>query len=240
MTTVFLALVAGCSRPTETGEATKELSQSFVPSPFVHTTAIPPMVTPTLSPTPTTSFLGEVYDPSLDLWDPPVEVPFKLEIPALKVNAPVIAVGLTAKNEMDAPRGPINDPIWHTAFWYRASGVPGEPGTATFAGHVNDPLGTPEIFARLKDLDPGDLILINSADGSRTIEYRVDLVKTYTIQEVNDPAVLARIYGHIFDNGTATPQLPDGLSHITLITCAGNLIRGQYDHYTVVYATLAD
>ncbi|HBA92871.1 MAG TPA: hypothetical protein DCZ08_14405, partial [Anaerolineaceae bacterium] len=91
-----------------------------------------------------------------------MEVPLELQIPVLNVKAPVLGVGLTAENVMDAPKGPIGDPIWHTAFWYRGSGIPGEPGTAVIAGHVTDLLSNPEIFANLHKLKPGDVIVVRA------------------------------------------------------------------------------
>jgi sortase (surface protein transpeptidase) len=155
-------------------------------------------------------------------------VSIELQIPSLKVDAPVLGVGLTPGNTMDAPKGPIGDPVWHTAFWYRGSGIPGEPGTATFAGHVDDPLGRPEIFAHLQNLHPGDLIIVHANDANIDIRFKVDQVKSYTIQESSDPAVRAQVFGA----GSL-----DGLSHLTLLSCAGKIVKGQYDHYTIVYAT---
>jgi len=32
--------------------------------------------------------------------------------------------------------------FWQTAFWYRGGGIPGEPGTSQFGGHVDDPAWT--------------------------------------------------------------------------------------------------
>jgi sortase (surface protein transpeptidase) len=164
-------------------------------------------------------------------------VPFELQIPALKVNAPVFGVGLTSGNEMDAPKGPIGDPVWHTAFWYRGSGIPGEPGTATIAGHINDPLGRSEIFAHIEDLHPGDLIIIHDKNTSIDIRFIVNQIKVYSSQESSDPSVLAQIFGAGPVAGKGPQPSLDGLSHLTLITCAGNIVNGQFDHHTVVYAT---
>ena len=138
---------------------------------------------------------------------------------------------------MDAPIGPIGDPVWHTAFWYRCSGIPGEPGTATIAGHVNDPIVQPEIFAHLQDLRPGNLIIVHVKNTSIAIAFIVDQVKAYSLQESSDPAVLTQIFGTGPLAGTGPQPALDGLSHLTLITCAGNYVNGEYDHHTVVYAT---
>jgi hypothetical protein len=58
----------------------------------------------------------------------------------------------------------------------------------------------------------------------------------YSIEESSDPAVLAQIFGP----GPAGigPQLAaDGLARLTLVTCAGYIVNGQFDHHVVVYAT---
>ena len=138
---------------------------------------------------------------------------------------------------MDAPKGPIGDPVWHTAFWYRGSGIPGDPGTATIAGHVNDPLGQPEIFAHIQDLQPGDKIVIHDATSNLDILFIVDQIEVYSIEESSDPVVLGQIFGIGPIAGTEPQPALDGLSHLTLITCAGNIVNGQFDHHTAVYAT---
>ena len=140
---------------------------------------------------------------------------------------------------MDAPKGRIGDPIWGTAFWYRGSSIPGEVGTATIAGHVNDPFGIPQIFAHLQDLHPGDLIIVHVKNTTVDIRFMVDQVKVYTLQESSDPAVLKKIFGAGPISGTIPQPSLDGLSHLTLITCSGNFDNGQFDHHTVVYATLS-
>jgi hypothetical protein len=167
----------------------------------------------------------------------PIDVPLELQIPSLKVNAPVLGVGLTSKNAMDAPKGPIGDPVWHMAYWYRGSGIPGEPGTAAIAGHINDPLGRPEIFASLDDLQTGDLIIVHYTTTDIDILFIVDQTMVYSTKESSDPAVLAQIFGAGPVDGTGPQPALDGLSHLTLITCAGNIVDGQFDHHTVVYAT---
>ena len=198
---------------------------------------IQPTGQPTIRTTPTLSILGSSYDSSLDLRAGPVEVSFELQIPVLNVKAPVLGVGLTAENVMDAPKGPIGDPVWQTAFWYRGSGIPGESGTAVIAGHVTDLLSNPEIFANLEDLNPGDVIIVHSKNSAQDIRFIVDQVKVYSIQESSDPAVLARIFGIGPIEGTVPQPAPDGLSHLTLITCAGSYANGQFDQRTVVFAT---
>jgi sortase (surface protein transpeptidase) len=254
---VLLAVLTGCGNQ-ETGktQAGPSPSPSLLPSaqPTVQPTAQPtiqPSLQPTVQPTveltvqpilqgsPTPIVVGPFFDPALDLRVGPLEVPLELQIPALKVDAPVLGVGLTKENVMDAPTGQINDPIWNTAFWYRGSNIPGEVGTATIAGHVNDPFGIPKIFAHLGDLQPGDLIIVHVKNTPLDIRFAVDQVKVYTLQESSSPAVLKQIFGAGPVSGTRPQPSPDGLAHLTLITCAGNFANGEFDHHTVVYATLS-
>jgi sortase (surface protein transpeptidase) len=248
VTVLVTAVVLGGCGIKETGEAPVQPSPSLMSLPLVQQVDQPTTqpfaqttaqftAQPTAQPTPTELVLGPLFDAGLDIKAAPVEVPLELKIPSLKVNAPVLGVGLTSGNEMDAPKGPIGDPVWHSAFWYRGSGLPGESGTATIAGHVNDPLGRSEIFANLQDLQPGDLIIIHYTESNIDIAFTVDQVKVYSLQESSDPAVLAQIYGTGPVSGTAPQPALDGLSHLTLITCAGYIVNGQFDHHVVVYAT---
>jgi hypothetical protein len=233
------AVLAGCGNK-ETGKALAGPPPSLTLSPSVQPIVQPtikPTVQPTVKPTPTLFVLGPLFDSNLDLRAGPIEVPLELQIPSLKVNAPVLGVGLTSGNEMDAPKGPIGDPVWHTAFWYRGSGIPGEIGTATIAGHVDDPLGRPEIFAHLQKLRRGDLIIIHVKDTTFDIPFIVDQIKVYSLQESSDPAVLTKIYGAGPVAGTAPQPASDGLAHLTRVTCSGNIVNGEFDHHTVVYAT---
>jgi hypothetical protein len=200
---------------------------------------IKPTVLPTVQPTPTLFVLGRLFAAGLSLKAGPIDVPLEIQIPSLNVNAPMLGVGLTAGNTMDAPTGSAGNPVWHTAFWYRGGGIPGDVGTATIAGHVNDPLGKPEIFAHIQDLHPGDLIIILVKYNNNNIRFIVDQVKVYSVTQLSTPAVFTQIFGAGPVTGTAPQPAPDGLSHLTLITCAGNYINGQFDHRTVVYATRA-
>jgi len=227
---IIAAVLAGCGNK-ETGEALVASPTSPMFSTLL------PSDQPTVQPTPTLFVLGPLTDSDLDLQAGPVAVPLELQIPALNVNAPMLGVGLTSKNVMDSPKGPIGDPVWHTAFWYRGGGIPGDIGTATIAGHVNDPLGRPEIFAHLEDLKPGDLIIIHLKSTTIDIHFIVDQIKVYSLQESSDLAVLTQIYGAGPVTGTEPQPSPDGLSHLTLITCAGYIVNGEFDHHTVVYAT---
>lgn len=240
---VMLVLFTGCGNNERwDGDAVPPTPFTLLPSfePAVQTTAswmVQPVTPSAIQPTPTHFVLGPLFDPGLDLNAGPVALPLELRIPALNVNAPMMGVGLTAENVMDAPRGPDGDPAWHTAFWYRGSSPPGTSGTATIAGHVDDLLGRPEIFADLQNLKPGDLIIIHAKEAKIDIRFKVDRMNVYSIEESSNPVVLAQIYGAGPVSGTGPLPSHDGSAHLTLITCAGKFVNGQFDHHTVVYAT---
>ncbi len=213
----------------ESGDVAKQLAREA---------KTPDRLTSSLSPTatPMPSILGIDYDPTLDLHSGPVPLPLKILIPILEVDAPILGVGLTINNDMDAPKGLYGDPNWSSAFWYRGSAIPGEPGTATMAGHVNGLLGQPETFARIRRLKPGDLIIIKVNKTDTAIYFVVDEVKKYSLAELREPEIVDRVFGAKV--GSDEQKLSDGLSHLTLITCIGNYIDGEFDHRIVVFSTL--
>jgi hypothetical protein len=186
------------------------------------------------------SSLGALFDPTLDLRAGPVELPLALRIPSLRLAAPILGVGMTADDVMDAPKGPIDDPVWHKAFWYRGGGIPGDVGTATLAGHVNDPLGRPALFARLDALRTGDPILIHDTRSGLEIHFTVVKREIYSARQADDPEILAQIYGSGPVSGQGPLPASDGLAHLTLITCSGSYVNGSFDQRLVIYATRDD
>ena len=236
---VISAALAGCGSK-RTWEAIDRPPSSFLPLPIMTPASQYSddlVKTPTAQPTPEISILGPSYDSSIDIKAGPVELPLVLQIPAIKVGAPVLGVGQSDDNAMDSPKGPWGDPLWKSVFWYRGGAIPGEPGTATITGHVNGLLGEAQTFFYLKKLRPGDLIIIHVKNTLTDIQFTVDEVKRYSLQESSTPEVLARIYGVGPTNGTAAEAGADGLAHLTLITCTGYYVDGKFDHHIVVYAT---
>jgi sortase (surface protein transpeptidase) len=126
--------------------------------------------------------------------------------------------------------------VWQEAFWYRGGGVPGDIGTATIAGHVDDVRGRPALFAHLADLHPGDPVVVHDTRDGGEVRFTVSQVTTYSVQQASQPAILATIYGAGPVAGTGPQPAPDGHSHLTLVTCAGDFVHGAYDHRVVVYA----
>ncbi|MGR7024790.1 class F sortase [Geodermatophilus sp. URMC 62] len=106
--------------------------------------------------------------PGVDVHDaapaPPAEVtaPVRLQIPARGVDAPVDATGVTADGQMALP-GDVG-----RAGWYRFGPVPGAPGSAVVAGHVDDVEQGLGALAPLREVQPGDEVLVTDAAGAVT------------------------------------------------------------------------
>lgn len=180
-----------------------------------------------------------LFPPGLDLRAPPIEIPLQLRIPSIKVIAPMLGVGITSSDAMDAPMGPPDDHIWQKAFWYRGGGIPGDAGTATIAGHVSGGRAG-SVFAHLGDLRRGKTIVVHDARSDLDIHFTVTATKTYSLDQLARPSNLARIYGSGPVSGRGPLMSPDGVSHLTLITCAGDRLGSTYGHRLVVHAERAN
>ncbi|MGY2127461.1 class F sortase [Blastococcus sp. SYSU DS0617] len=147
----------------------------------------------------------------------PASAPVEIQIPALGVASGVMELGLAADGSMEVPPGA------YPVGWYTGSPTPGELGPAVLAGHV-DWAGEPGAFYGLRELVPGDTVLIDRADG-RVVTFLVDRVEVHPKEEFPTEEV----YGDIGDAG------------LRLITCGGVFdedARGYVDN-VVVFASLA-
>lgn len=150
--------------------------------------------------------------------------PAQLQIPALGINASVMAVGQTLSGEMDAPTSDAyNSPYWTSVFWYDQGAAPGQAGNMVIAGHVNRVGGDPAIFWSLGRLQPGDMINVVANDGS-TFHYRVDSVVRYPANYPSQEAINA-----VFGQTSA--------HHLNLITCSGVWTGSGYDERLVVFTS---
>lgn len=144
--------------------------------------------------------------------------PSALEIPAIGVNTgELVDLGLTPSGAMEVPDGAA------TAGWFALSPVPGEPGPAVLAAHVNWKK-TPGVFARLHELKVGDTAIVRRSDGTpvRFSAYRVERFGKSTFPT-------ADVYGN-----TEGPEL-------RLITCGGEFdaASGHYRDNVVVFGRMA-
>ncbi len=181
---------------------------------------------------------GALYPEGLDVRAGPVPVPLQLEIPSIGVHAQMLGVGVTPDDVMDAPEGPMNDPVWEEAFWYRGSAVPGVVSTSVVAGHVDGPRGSPGVFGHVDRLRAGDLIVVHDTRSALDVRFRVTGSTSFTLAQVKQPDVLTQIYGVGPVAGTTPQRAKDGLAHLTLVTCAGTFDRslGTHDHRLAVFA----
>lgn len=143
-------------------------------------------------------------------------VPVSLSIPAIGVNTSLQELGLSASGALNPPTDTTQ------AGWYTGSAVPGQPGPAVLAGHVDSYQG-PAVFFYLHDLAPGDPVTVTLSNGS-SVAFTVSEVDTYPKDQFPTTAV----YG----------ARPD--PELRLITCGGpfDSSAGSYVDNVVVFATL--
>ncbi len=105
--------------------------------------------------------------------------------------------------------------------WYRHGPVPGESGSSVMAAHVDLSGPGRGVFWSLGELEPGERIIVDYADGT-TAEFTVEARNTYLKTDLPVEAIFSR---------GGTPVL-------TLVTCGGgfNTTIGRYDSNVVVYA----
>ncbi len=143
--------------------------------------------------------------------------PVRIVIPAIGVDADVVDLRLTA-DQVEVPDD------FGDVGWWTPTRRPGEIGPAVMGGHVDSTSG-PAVFFRLTELEPGDEILVNGADGD---------TRTFVV----DRALQADKYERppeVFGFGQGRPEL-------RLITCGGAFDPsvGHYEDNYVVFAHQPD
>jgi LPXTG-site transpeptidase (sortase) family protein len=141
-------------------------------------------------------------------------LPIRLIIPGIQVNAAIEQVGITPEGAMAVPRN-INN-----VGWYNPGPRPGERGGAVIAGHYDGENGAKGVFQNLHLLKIADKIYIEDSDGKMTL---------FIVKE-------SRLYNPDADASTVFGQ-SDG-SHLNLITCEGTWDQAQksYSKRLVVFA----
>ncbi|MGW7283740.1 class F sortase [Streptomyces sp. NPDC054844] len=171
---------------------------------------------PPLAAQPGTSAPSAVGEPETDL---PRSKPVRLRIPEISVDAPFTDLAIGANGQLQAP--PPDDT--NLVGWYAKGASPGEEGTSIIAGHV-DTKTSAAVFARLGQLEKGDVFHVERADG-RKASFVVDGLETFD----KDDFPSKRVYG-------------DGdRAEVRLITCAGDYDRKAKDYTDnlVVFAHLS-
>ena len=147
----------------------------------------------------------------------PTAAPATITIPAIGVQAPIVGVGLRADGAMQVPEP---DQVG----WYKLGPRPGAGGPAVLVGHVYYRRTGPAVFHRLRELRPGDEILVGRRGGTTT-RFLVGRLERHP----KTALPTRRIWT------TARRPL------LRLITCGGSFDRstGHYRDNVVVYAKAA-
>jgi len=142
--------------------------------------------------------------------------PVQVRVPALGVTSRVMELGLERDGSMEVPPGA------YPVGWYDGSPTPGELGPAVLAGHV-DWSGKPGAFFGLRELLPGDQVVVERGDGT-VATFAVDRVEEHG----KDDFPTDEVYG----------DLP--YAGLRLITCGGsfNEDTGDYEDNVIVFAHL--
>jgi sortase (surface protein transpeptidase) len=142
--------------------------------------------------------------------------PVSIAIPALRVEAPVVRLGVDSSQGLEVPSDPA------VAGWYRESAAPGAAGASVIAGHVTW-RQEPAVFFDLGDLRPGQRVHLRREDGSTAI-FAITKIEQYA----KDEFPTDRVYR------------PVDRPVLRLITCGGDYDpdTDSYPANLVAYGTL--
>ncbi|MFE7105375.1 class F sortase [Streptomyces sp. NPDC057575] len=143
--------------------------------------------------------------------------PVRIRIPSIRVDAPVMRLGLGADGSLDVPPAGNRNIVG----WYRDGTPPGSKGSAIVAGHVDNAQGR-SVFYDLGALQKGSTVEVVRQDG-RTAVFSLDAIEVYENEDFPDK----RVYG-------AAP-----FASLRLITCGGGFSKETgYEGNVVAYAHL--
>ena len=147
----------------------------------------------------------------------PASYPVRMTIPKLKINANVVDVGITSRKNMGTPDN------YSEVGWYRYGPAPGDTGSAVMAGHVDNGLSLPGVFAELGNLAIGDDVYVSNR-GGENLHFVVSKIDTYDY-DARDTDVFTESDGKF----------------IKLVTCVGtwSSYTKTHDQRLVVTALLA-
>ncbi|MFF1834118.1 class F sortase [Streptomyces sp. NPDC058231] len=161
---------------------------------------------------------GPEVQPGSPMADPlrPSE-PVRLRIPSIKVDAPMVRLGLRPDGSLDVPPAADRNLVG----WYKNGTPPGAKGTALIAGHVDNAQGR-SVFYDLGSLAKGSTVEVLRQDG-HTAVFALDAIEVYANKNFPD----RRVYG-------ASP-----FASLRLITCGGGFSPTTgYQGNVVAYAHL--
>lgn len=140
----------------------------------------------------------------------PVEA---ITIPAIRISAPLVAMGVRSDGYMDLPYSP------HQVAWYQFTGKPGMGGNAVFSAHVDYLNYGPAVFWNLSKIRPGDEVAVRLKDGT-VLRYTVTVSYSIPVDQLDIQGLIA----------------PTSTEAVTLITCGGTYANNAYSHRIIVRA----
>jgi len=149
--------------------------------------------------------------------------PAEITIPKLNAHSTLIPLGLNTDGSVQVPN--VYTPL-QAGYYARSSPRPGQPGTPLVViAHVNGG-GKQGLFARLKDLRPGDTAQIQLKDGAM-LTFKITSMET-------DPKAAfpaQKVFGPTDDR-----------ARLALVTCGGQFdpVNRSYLSNIIAYADLAD
>ncbi|MFJ2584277.1 class F sortase [Streptomyces sp. NPDC087538] len=143
--------------------------------------------------------------------------PVRIRIPSIRVDAPVMRLGLGVDGSLDVPPAGNRNIVG----WYRDGTPPGSKGSAIVAGHVDNAQGR-SVFYDLGALQKGSTVEVVRQDG-RTAVFSLDAIEVYENKDFPDK----RVYGAA------------SFASLRLITCGGGFSKETgYEGNVVAYAHL--
>lgn len=145
------------------------------------------------------------------------EIPQRLALPALQMDAPIVPVGVLPGGGLVVPDNP------HVLGWWQAGAHPGSgQGTVVIDGHVDTAADGPGALFELRELRPGDPVALSTDRGLRS--YVIVAVRSY---------LKADLPAEVFADS--------GQPRLVIVTCGGafNKQTRQYANNIVAYAVPA-
>jgi LPXTG-site transpeptidase (sortase) family protein len=142
----------------------------------------------------------------------------KLVIPKIGIDAEFSVKQVGTDGQMPNPNGPEDVAYYDFSQWPGLGGLPDKGGNVVLAGHVDYIRYGPAVFWRLHELEVGDTIEIQMADGT-TATYKVEFNKQLDASAADWTPIV---------EATADES-------ITLITCGGQFEAGHYNNRQIVW-----
>lgn len=143
--------------------------------------------------------------------------PTRLIVPKINLDTTFVPpLGLNPDQTVSVPDS------YEEVGWYKHGATPGEIGASVILGHVDSYEG-PAVFFSLGQLDKGDEVHVERADGTTATFVVTDMER---VSQDNFPT--QKVYGKVNHAG------------LRLVTCTGIYDRGKlrYTHNLIVYAEL--